>query len=91
MEVQPYEITIEDLESEEWGDSLSKGIKFEHRNIVIDNESLSIEESKINIQVHYEEVFDTGEKFMRIATRQWTDGFDPKSLNPIKECIQYEI
>jgi hypothetical protein len=70
MEVTPYEITKEDLESDIWGVSLSKGIMFEHRDIVDkDIESLSIGQSNINIQVHYEEVFDTGEKFLRIATR----------------------
>ena len=42
MEVTPYEITIEDLESEIWGESLSKSIKFEHRFIDVD-ESQSVQ------------------------------------------------
>ena len=28
-----------------------------------------IKKSEINMLVHYQEVFDTGEKFLRVATR----------------------
>ena len=42
MEVTPYEITIEDLESEIWGESLSKSKRFEHRFIDVD-ESQSVQ------------------------------------------------
>lgn len=89
LDIQPYEITSADLESESFGESLSKSKKFENRDI--DNDmALFQDTSNINIQVHYEEVFDTGEKFLRIATRQWTNGFDPETVKT-KDQIEYEI
>ena len=47
LEVLPYELTREDLEREIFGDSLVKGLKFEHRDI--DNSSMSAIKSNINI------------------------------------------
>ena len=72
IEIEPYNITANDLTEDVIGQSLSKCDNFVNQHI--DNNMDEMKKSEINVLVHYQEVFDTGEKFLRVATRQWTDG-----------------
>lgn len=67
IEVDPYTITVNDLNDDIIGQSLSKCDIFE--NQLIETNMDDIKKSEINMLVHYQEVFDTGEKFLRVATR----------------------
>ena len=63
-------MTQEDLTSGPFSTSLQKCTSF--TNVDIENEEDC--QSKVQVLIHYEEVHDTGEKFLRVATRQFLDG-----------------
>ena len=68
MIVKPYKLGVEDLSSGPFGHILRKSTKYQ--NLKIENLRILYQrESDLNVLAHYEEVFDSGDRFLRIATR----------------------